>query len=125
MLTLPPSVKIYLATQPVDARKSFDGLAAIVESEFALTPMSGHLFVFVNRRGHLAAVRVRGTNWLLEEQGPDGSWNTDRPIWRFPAPGDDAWLALDSQNLVTTSLAIGALRTFPLTATKRKEQENG
>lgn len=54
MLTLPPSVKIYVAVQPVDARKSFDGLAALVEAEFGLTPMSGHLFVFLNRRGHVA-----------------------------------------------------------------------
>jgi transposase len=54
MLTLPPSVKIYVAAQPVDARKSFDGLAALVEAEFGLEPMSGHLFVFINRRGHVA-----------------------------------------------------------------------
>ncbi len=54
MLTLPPSVKIYVAAQPVDARKSFDGLAALVEAEFGLEPMSGHLFVFLNRRGHVA-----------------------------------------------------------------------
>jgi transposase len=54
MLMLPPSVKIYVAAQPVDARKSFDGLAAIVESVFGLTPMSGHVFVFLNRRAHVA-----------------------------------------------------------------------
>ncbi|MEY2936167.1 MAG: hypothetical protein RL033_6916, partial [Pseudomonadota bacterium] len=54
MLTLPPSVKIYVAAQPVDARKSFDGLAALVEAEFGLEPLSGHLFVFLNRRGHVA-----------------------------------------------------------------------
>ena len=54
MLTLPPSVKIYVAATPVDARKSFDGLAAIVESQFGLGPMTGHMFVFLNRRGHAA-----------------------------------------------------------------------
>jgi transposase len=54
MLTLPPSVRIYVAAQPVDARKSFDGLVALVESEFGLSPLSGHLFVFLNRRGHVA-----------------------------------------------------------------------
>ena len=54
MLTLPPSVKIYVSAQPVDARKSFDGLAALVEAEFGLEPLSGHLFVFLNRRGHVA-----------------------------------------------------------------------
>lgn len=56
MLTLPPSVKIYVAAQPVDARKSFDGLAALVESEFGLEPLSGHLFLFLNRRGHVAQI---------------------------------------------------------------------
>ena len=50
MLTLPPSVRIYVSAQPVDARKSFDGLAALVEAEFGLEPLSGHLFVFTNRR---------------------------------------------------------------------------
>lgn len=54
MLTLPPSVKIFVAAEPVDARKSFDGLAAMVESELGLEVMSGHLFVFLNRRGHVA-----------------------------------------------------------------------
>lgn len=54
MLTLPPSVKIYVAADPVDARKSFDGLSALVQSEFGLEPLSGHLFAFINRRGHIA-----------------------------------------------------------------------
>jgi transposase len=54
MLSLPPSVHIYVAAHPVDARKSFDGLVALVESEFGLEVMSGHLFVFLNRRGHVA-----------------------------------------------------------------------
>ncbi len=54
MLTLPPSVKIYVATSPVDARKSFDGLSAMVDSEFGLDSLSGHVFVFLNRRAHVA-----------------------------------------------------------------------
>ena len=56
MLTLPPSVKIYVAAQPVDARKSFDGLTGFVEAELGLTPMSRHLFVFLSRRGYVAQV---------------------------------------------------------------------
>ncbi len=54
MLTLPSSVKIYVAATPIDARKSFDGLSALVQSEFGLEPLSGHLFAFINRRGHIA-----------------------------------------------------------------------
>jgi transposase len=45
-----------VAAQPVDARKSFDGLAALVDAEFGLTALSGHLFVFLNRRGHMAQI---------------------------------------------------------------------
>lgn len=51
MLTLPPSVKIYVAASPVDCRKSFNGLSSMVESTFGVDPLSGHLFVFLNRRG--------------------------------------------------------------------------
>jgi transposase len=51
MLTLPSAVRIVLATEPVDMRKSIDGLAAVVRSSFGEDVYSGHLFVFVSRRG--------------------------------------------------------------------------
>lgn len=65
MLTLPPSVRIYVATEPVDARKSFDGLAALVGSEFRLEPLSGHLFVFLNRRGQLVQMLFWDRNGFI------------------------------------------------------------
>lgn len=51
MLNLPPSVQIYVAIEPADMRKSFDGLSALVAGILKKDPMSGHLFVFRNRRG--------------------------------------------------------------------------
>lgn len=51
MLTLPPAVRVYLATAPVDMRLSFDRLAALVEGILQQDPFSGHLFVFRNRLG--------------------------------------------------------------------------
>lgn len=51
MLTLPLPVKIFLCAQPVDLRRSFDGLAAIVRDGLGEDPLSGHWFVFRNRRG--------------------------------------------------------------------------
>jgi len=51
MLSLPPSVRIFLCTQPADMRRSFDGLAALTEEVIGENPLSGHLFVFRNRRG--------------------------------------------------------------------------
>ena len=53
MLTLPPSVQLYVATQPVDARKSFNGLSLYVQSVLRLSPLSGHLFIFFNKGGEL------------------------------------------------------------------------
>jgi len=51
MLSLPPSVRIYLATTPTDMRKSIDGLAAVVRNAWQLDAFSGYLFVFPSRRG--------------------------------------------------------------------------
>jgi transposase len=50
MLTLPRSVRIYLAREPVDLRKSIDGLGAIASTR-GHDLYSGHLFIFVSRRG--------------------------------------------------------------------------
>ena len=49
MRMLPPAVRIHVSTQPTDMRRSYDGLALAVE-ESGLDPISGHLFVFLNRR---------------------------------------------------------------------------
>lgn len=51
MFTLPPALRIYLATNPTDLRKGFDGLSAAVMGVIGEDPASGHLFVFRNRRG--------------------------------------------------------------------------
>jgi transposase len=51
MLMLPPSVRIFIASQPVDLRLSFDRLAACAQERLGVDPFSGHLFVFRNRRG--------------------------------------------------------------------------
>jgi transposase len=50
VLTLPANVRLFLAADPADFRKSFDGLSAIVEGEFGMTMSSGHVFVFLNKR---------------------------------------------------------------------------
>jgi transposase len=42
-------MRIWLATAPLDMRRSFDALAKQVRTILAHDPMSGHLFVFRNR----------------------------------------------------------------------------
>jgi len=50
MLTLPPAVRVFVHLGPTDMRRSFDGLAAMVREIIQADPLSGHLFVFFNRR---------------------------------------------------------------------------
>lgn len=50
MLLLSRAVKVYVATAPSNLRRSFDGLSAEVRSVLAKDPLSGHVFVFLNRR---------------------------------------------------------------------------
>jgi transposase len=51
MWMIPPAVRIYLATRPADMRRAFDGLALLAREWTGQDPLSGHLFVFRNRRG--------------------------------------------------------------------------
>lgn len=50
MILLPRAVRVYVATQPVSLRRSFDGLSNEVRSVLGRDPLSGHVFVFLNRR---------------------------------------------------------------------------
>jgi transposase len=59
MLSLPSSVRIFLCLEPADMRRSFDGLAAVAEEVVGESPLSGHLFVFRNRRSD----RVKVLYW--------------------------------------------------------------
>ena len=49
MLGLPPSVRIYFATELVDMRNGIDGLRGIVETALKKDACEGHLFVFVGK----------------------------------------------------------------------------
>src|ERR1700677_2237479 len=50
MIMLPSAVRIFLCTRPTDMRKGFDGLTGLVQECFGQDPLTGHLFLFVNRR---------------------------------------------------------------------------
>ena len=50
MILLPRAVRVYFATAPVDLRRSFDGLSNDVRGVLGRDPLSGHVFVFLNRR---------------------------------------------------------------------------
>lgn len=56
MLSFPSCVRIFLAVQPCDMRKSFDGLHALVEHSLRENVRTGALFVFSNKRRNLLKI---------------------------------------------------------------------
>jgi transposase len=42
--------QVYLYSQPIDFRKSFRGISAIVECELGHNPFEGHLYAFTNKQ---------------------------------------------------------------------------
>lgn len=50
VLSLATGVQVYMAVEPVDLRKGFDGLSAAVQAVFDRNVLDGHLFLFLNRR---------------------------------------------------------------------------
>jgi transposase len=77
LLTLPPSVRIFLARGPTDMRKSFDGLCAAARDVVREDPFSGHLFAFSNRRRDHVRILVwdRSGFWLFAKRLERGTFD--------------------------------------------------
>jgi len=65
VLSLPPTVRVFVAVEPVDMRGSFDALAGAVR-RLGLDPVDGHLYLFLNRRRRIAkALWFDGSGWCV------------------------------------------------------------
>ena len=104
---------IYIAVEPVDMRKSFDGLSAIVKNHFQHDPLTGHLFVFINR----AADRIKILYW---DNDGYALWYKRLEAGRFHIPvaitGEGKQVALVS----TAQLAMILEGIEPVAVKKRK-----
>lgn len=66
MISFSGRTKIYAATESVDLRKSFDSLFALCRDTLKKDPMSGHVFLFINRcRSRLKALLWDGTGLVI------------------------------------------------------------
>ena len=81
MLTFSGSLKVYLALEPQDMRKSFNGLSAAVSEVLKADPMSGALFVFTNKRRNRLKILVwDGTGfWVSAKRLEQGRFSWPRP----------------------------------------------
>ena len=114
MLSLPPTVRIYLCREPTDMRRGFDGLAGLVEQTLQLDPLSGHLFVFHNRRSD----RIKVLYW---DRDGFALWykRLEKGTFRFPtgegvaAEVRSADLAMILEGIDLTSVRRGPRYTRP------------
>ena len=87
-------IRVWVATQPVDMRKGFDGLAEVVRAFLGHDPLSGSLFVFRNR----SSQRVKILWW--DRDGLALYYKQlDRGAFQFPG-GEGASVAIDSGQLL-------------------------
>jgi transposase len=106
MLTLPPSVRIYLAPGATDLRRSIDGLMALARDRLGLDPLSGHLFLFRNRRGDRLKILVWDHSgfWVLYKRLERGSfaWPAEQTTAPFEMRGTDLMLLLSGVDVAAT-----------------------
>jgi len=76
MLSLTGNLKIYLALEPCDMRKSFNGLYGVVTDKLRLEPKRGALFAFTNkRRNRLKLLYWDGTGlWVMAKRLEKGTF---------------------------------------------------
>jgi len=80
VLTLPPSVRVFVAVGATDMRLGMDGLSAVARSRLGLDPLSGHLILFRNRRGDRLKILVwdRSGFWVLYKRLEKGTFSWPR-----------------------------------------------
>lgn len=123
MLSLPPSVRLFVATQPVDGRKGADSLIAMVRSHFAQDPLSGHLYVFFSRRRD----RVRIVYW---DRNGIAMWSKRLERGRFamtgPREGDSRLDVIEAGELalVLDGIDLASARRRPRWEPRQVAQKN-
>lgn len=108
MILLPRSVRMYVATEPTNLRKSFEGLSNEVRSVLAADPLSGHIFIFLNRRRTQVKLLVwmRGGFTIVHRR-------LERGRFTFPArvTAETARVELDAHELAMLLEGLDAGRT--------------
>lgn len=77
MLNLSPATRVFLAVQPIDGRKGFNGLYTLVKETLQQEPTSGYLFAFLNkRRNRLKILTYDGSGvWILTKRLDRGTYS--------------------------------------------------
>jgi transposase len=110
VLTVPPTVKLWYATSPVDFRLGFDGLYELVRTTLQGDPLSGHLFIFRNRTADRLKVLYWGGHGLC-------LWcqRLERGRYHFPETTSDARVELSAGEfqMILDGIDLSRVKRFP------------
>jgi transposase len=108
VIFIPRAVRVYFASQPVNLRKSFDGLVNEIRHTLGHDPLGGHVFVFLNRRKNQVKLIVwtRGGFTIVHKR-------LERGTFTFPSRVTDeaTSIALDVHELAMLLEGIDVSRT--------------
>ena len=103
MFHMNKSLRVVLAVEPVDLRKSFNGLYAIARNELREVPENGALFIFSNRtRTRIKVLCFDGTGcWVSVKRLEEGtfSWPKGLDKTKLPLQPEALSLLLDGVDL--------------------------
>lgn len=112
MILLSRAVRVYFATQPTNLRQSFEGLTNQIRDALGHDPLSGHVFVFLNRRRNQVKLLLwtRGGFLIVHKR-------LERGTFTFPTQLVEgvASVALDAHELAALleGIDVDELRTKP------------
>jgi transposase len=114
MLSLSPSIRIFVHTQPTDMRKQFNGLHAMVTHAMGQDVMTGDYFVFFNRRQHRCKILYWDRDGLVV-------WAKRLERGRFQIPtSQDGAISIEVDG-TTLAMILGGVDLY--TAQRRKRYE--
>jgi len=101
----------YLCRQPTDMRKNFDGLSGVIESSLGANPLSGDVFIFINKRRD----RIKLLLW-----DRDGFWlfykRLEKGTFQLPTETSDSQsveLNYDALWMILTGIDLGSIKRRP------------
>ena len=114
MLNIDPSTRVFLCSQLIDMRFSFDALSGLVTTHFGMNPLGGHVFVFFSRRRDRMKILI---------------WDMDGFVLYYKRleHGTYSWildLALDANGEIQASdlsLILAGITPFPVVSKRSKK----
>jgi len=114
MFRFDPALKVFLHREPVDGRKSINGLAALVEQGLGLDPFARAVYVFSNKRRDRIKLLLwdRTGFWLLFKR-----LEADRFVW--PKASAVVELSIEQLQWLLDGIELEAMRGHPVREYRR------